>query len=78
MDTNGSVKLADFGLAKVLVFCSLLSPFTLRHFSSIENGMIHSFLALYLTFYVCIILQATKLNDVKSCKGTAFWMAPEV
>ncbi|XP_043705141.1 uncharacterized protein LOC122654952 [Telopea speciosissima] len=35
--TSGSVKLADFGLAK-----------------------------------------ATKLNDVKSCKGTAFWMAPEV
>ncbi|KAL3504061.1 hypothetical protein ACH5RR_033902 [Cinchona calisaya] len=34
---DGSVKLADFGLAK-----------------------------------------ATKLNDVKSCKGTAFWMAPEV
>ncbi|TKY56212.1 Mitogen-activated protein kinase kinase kinase 1 [Spatholobus suberectus] len=34
---NGSVKLADFGLAK-----------------------------------------AIKLNDVKSCKGTAFWMAPEV
>ncbi|CAL0305531.1 unnamed protein product [Lupinus luteus] len=37
VDVNGSVKLADFGLAK-----------------------------------------ATKLNDVKSCKGTAFWMAPEV
>ncbi|XP_058190235.1 mitogen-activated protein kinase kinase kinase 1-like [Rhododendron vialii] len=37
VDTNGSVKLADFGLAKV-----------------------------------------TKLNDVKSCKGTPFWMAPEV
>ncbi|XP_018731980.1 mitogen-activated protein kinase kinase kinase 1 isoform X2 [Eucalyptus grandis] len=34
---NGTVKLADFGLAK-----------------------------------------ATTLNDVKSCKGTAFWMAPEV
>ncbi|KAL6525165.1 hypothetical protein OROMI_030758 [Orobanche minor] len=37
VDTNGSVKLADFGLAK-----------------------------------------ATTLNDVKSCKGTALWMAPEV
>ena len=37
VDANGSVKLADFGLAK-----------------------------------------ATKFNDVKSCKGTAFWMAPEV
>ncbi|KAL5554636.1 hypothetical protein UlMin_042037 [Ulmus minor] len=37
VDANGSVKLADFGLAK-----------------------------------------ATKLNDVKSCKGTPFWMAPEV
>lgn len=37
VDSNGSVKLADFGLAK-----------------------------------------AIKLNDVKSCKGTAFWMAPEV
>ncbi|GAB2291210.1 hypothetical protein Dimus_025469 [Dionaea muscipula] len=35
--TDGTVKLADFGLAK-----------------------------------------ATKLNDLKSCKGTAFWMAPEV
>lgn len=23
-------------------------------------------------------MQAAKLNDVKSCKGTAFWMAPEV
>uniref|UniRef100_A0A5B7AG62 mitogen-activated protein kinase kinase kinase n=1 Tax=Davidia involucrata TaxID=16924 RepID=A0A5B7AG62_DAVIN len=37
VDVSGSVKLADFGLAK-----------------------------------------ATKMNDVKSCKGTAFWMAPEV
>ncbi|KAG6655599.1 hypothetical protein I3843_05G204900 [Carya illinoinensis] len=37
VDTSGSVKLADFGLAK-----------------------------------------ATKLNDLLSCKGTAFWMAPEV
>ncbi|XP_054788911.1 mitogen-activated protein kinase kinase kinase 1-like [Prosopis cineraria] len=37
VDASGSVKLADFGLAK-----------------------------------------ATKFNDVKSCKGTAFWMAPEV
>ncbi|KAI3872480.1 hypothetical protein MKW98_007736 [Papaver atlanticum] len=37
VDANGSVKLADFGLAKT-----------------------------------------TKLNDVKSCKGNAFWMAPEV
>uniref|UniRef100_A0A7N0UN47 mitogen-activated protein kinase kinase kinase n=1 Tax=Kalanchoe fedtschenkoi TaxID=63787 RepID=A0A7N0UN47_KALFE len=37
VDADGSVKLADFGLAK-----------------------------------------AAKLNDVKSCKGTAFWMAPEV
>ncbi|XP_059283113.1 mitogen-activated protein kinase kinase kinase 1-like [Lycium ferocissimum] len=37
VDTNGSVKLADFGVAK-----------------------------------------ATKLNDVKSFKGTALWMAPEV
>ncbi|OMO72854.1 hypothetical protein CCACVL1_17562 [Corchorus capsularis] len=37
VDASGSVKLADFGLAK-----------------------------------------AAKLNDVKSCKGTAFWMAPEV
>lgn len=37
VDSYGSVKLADFGLAK-----------------------------------------ATKFNDVKSCKGTAFWMAPEV
>ncbi|KAF7829879.1 mitogen-activated protein kinase kinase kinase 1-like [Senna tora] len=36
VDANGSVKLADFGLAK-----------------------------------------ATKLNDIKSCRGTAFWMAPE-
>ncbi|KAL3634743.1 hypothetical protein CASFOL_021797 [Castilleja foliolosa] len=37
VESNGLVKLADFGLAK-----------------------------------------AVKLNDVKSCKGTAFWMAPEV
>lgn len=37
VDANGSVKVADFGLAK-----------------------------------------AIKLNDVKSCQGTAFWMAPEV
>ncbi|KAI4320505.1 hypothetical protein MLD38_033980 [Melastoma candidum] len=37
VDASGSVRLADFGLAK-----------------------------------------ATRLNDVKSCKGTAFWMAPEV
>ncbi|KAI4337761.1 hypothetical protein L6164_016137 [Bauhinia variegata] len=37
VDANGSVKLADFGLAK-----------------------------------------ATKLNDIKSCRGTAYWMAPEV
>lgn len=37
VDASGSVKLADFGLAKT-----------------------------------------TKLNDIKSCKGTPFWMAPEV
>ncbi|KAL4580650.1 hypothetical protein LXL04_016850 [Taraxacum kok-saghyz] len=37
VDVSGSVKLADFGLAK-----------------------------------------ATKLNDIKSCKGTPYWMAPEV
>nr|GME12375.1 mitogen-activated protein kinase kinase kinase 1-like [Ipomoea batatas] len=37
VDVNGSVKLADFGLAK-----------------------------------------AAKLNDIKSCKGTPFWMAPEM
>ncbi|KAL7235853.1 hypothetical protein ACSBR1_019189 [Camellia fascicularis] len=37
VDASGSVKLADFGLAK-----------------------------------------ATTLNDVKSCKGTPYWMAPEV
>ncbi|XP_051144660.1 mitogen-activated protein kinase kinase kinase 1-like [Andrographis paniculata] len=37
VDVRGSVKLADFGLAK-----------------------------------------STKLNDIKSCKGTPFWMAPEV
>ncbi|KAD4179420.1 hypothetical protein E3N88_28011 [Mikania micrantha] len=37
VDVTGSVKLADFGLAKT-----------------------------------------TKLNDIKSCKGTPFWMAPEV
>ncbi|XP_028775010.1 LOW QUALITY PROTEIN: mitogen-activated protein kinase kinase kinase 1-like [Neltuma alba] len=37
VDASGSVKLADFGLAK-----------------------------------------ATKFNDIKSCKGTAFWMAPEM
>ncbi|KAI9102971.1 hypothetical protein K1719_023410 [Acacia pycnantha] len=37
VDASGSVKLADFGLAK-----------------------------------------ATKLNDIKSCKGTAFWMVPEI
>ncbi|XP_059648125.1 disease resistance protein UNI-like isoform X2 [Cornus florida] len=37
VDINGSVKLADFGLAK-----------------------------------------KTKFNDIKSCKGTVFWMAPEV
>lgn len=37
VDVSGSVKLADFGLAKT-----------------------------------------TKLNDIKSCKGTPFWMAPEV
>ncbi|KAF9609986.1 hypothetical protein IFM89_019550, partial [Coptis chinensis] len=37
VDASGSVKLADFGLAK-----------------------------------------ATKFNDVKSSKGTPFWMAPEV
>ncbi|KAL9451831.1 hypothetical protein AB3S75_013412 [Citrus x aurantiifolia] len=38
VDASGSVKLADFGLAKL----------------------------------------ATTMNDVKSCKGTPFWMAPEV
>ncbi|KAL9141269.1 hypothetical protein ABFS82_14G091800 [Erythranthe guttata] len=38
VDVSGSVKLADFGLAKV----------------------------------------TTKLNDIKSCKGTPYWMAPEV
>jgi len=27
---------------------------------------------------VAVVFQAIKLNDVKSCQGTAFWMAPEV
>lgn len=32
-----------------------------------------------LTEYTYLFLiQAVRLNDVKSCKGTAFWMAPEV
>ncbi|GER44579.1 protein kinase [Striga asiatica] len=50
VDTNGLVKLADFGLAKVQ------SPYSL-----------------YFSFLIHF-----KLNDAKSCKGTAFWMAPEV
>ena len=25
-----------------------------------------------------VVFQVTILNDVKSCQGTAFWMAPEV
>jgi mitogen-activated protein kinase kinase kinase 1 len=37
VDANGTVKLADFGLA-----------------------------------------EASKFNDIMSCKGTLFWMAPEV
>ncbi|KAG6383951.1 hypothetical protein SASPL_156264 [Salvia splendens] len=33
-----------------------------------DQGVVHRF----------GLAKATKLNDVKSCKGTAFWMAPEV
>ncbi|KAK4481274.1 hypothetical protein RD792_012158 [Penstemon davidsonii] len=59
VDTNGLVKLADFGLAKVRYFvCPSVLSLLLTHFMAFE--------------------MATKLNDVKSCKGTAFWMAPEV
>jgi len=72
VDANGSVKLADFGLAKVL-------------FSSSYFNLVSCFLEVSITaanFFsniICrLLFQATKLNDVKSCKGTAFWMAPEV
>lgn len=73
VDTNGSVKLADFGLAKVLPLPSFNSIFSL----------IISLDMVYWPFYLLTLMdnplvQVTKLNDVKSCKGTPFWMAPEV
>lgn len=67
VDASGSVKLADFGLAKVISFSGTWSFFPSYGFQSLK----------YIIIILCIH-QATKLNDIKSSKGTAFWMAPEV
>ncbi|KAL8205854.1 hypothetical protein R6Q57_009405 [Mikania cordata] len=50
VDASGSVKLADFGLAK----------------------------ARKTQCFIILLSLATALNDIKSCKGTPYWMAPEV
>ncbi|CAN1731791.1 Mitogen-activated protein kinase kinase kinase 1 [Linum perenne] len=70
VDANGSVKLADFGLAKV----SIPSNF----FSVTLQELLKLYEIAFSNAVFFFLLQATKLNDVKSCKGTAFWMAPEV
>ena len=79
VDASGSVKLADFGLAKValfsritFLFSSLSLSLSLSFHGTTNSKMLNAMLWLFL------FSQVTKLNDIKSCKGTPFWMAPEV
>ena len=74
VDANGSVKLADFGLAKVLFSSSYFN--LVSCFLEVSITAANSFSTIICCFF--FFFQATKFNDVKSCKGTAFWMAPEV
>jgi serine/threonine protein kinase len=62
------VKLADFGLAKEVCY------------SACNLQILYIFCMIYplLLFSDTILLQITKFNAVKSCKGTVYWMAPEV
>lgn len=72
MDASGSVKLADFGLAKVF------PPFLCHDLSLFVNNFQNGYLSFCPNINIVINFQATKFNDLLSCKGTPFWMAPEV
>lgn len=50
----------------------------LSNFDSFLNNSQLPIISIFLYCLMHIVFQAIKLNDVKSCKGTAFWMAPEV
>jgi mitogen-activated protein kinase kinase kinase 1 len=62
---NGSVKLADFGLAKEVTFLASMMLFALLQTT---NCLMFNFLA----------IQMSKINMLRSCKGSVYWMAPEV
>lgn len=70
---NGSVKLADFGLAKVCL------PFPKFYFILLFSVVsTRLWIILLLILFVASSFQTVKMNDIKSCQGTAYWMAPEV
>ena len=70
---NGSVKLADFGLAKEVRYsaCNLQNFHVFLFDLSIATF-------LWYNNVLPILLQITKFSAIKSCKGTVYWMAPEV
>lgn len=71
---NGSVKLADFGLAKEVH----LIPIAICAFYFVDT---HSIWLMSLFLYIILLcehLQMNKFDMLKSCKGSIYWMAPEV
>ncbi|MFS7968518.1 putative mitogen-activated protein kinase kinase kinase STE-STE11 family [Helianthus anomalus] len=67
VDASGSVKLVDYGLAKV------------RKTQHIIISMLFSFLPYdYIYIHITCTLPPTTLNNNLSFKGTLHWMAPEV
>ena len=82
VDTNGRIKVADFGLAKqVSTYCfisfvpihSLFFVFLLPMYSILGAVLRKTVLKI-----IAICVQISKLDELKSCKGSAYWMAPEV
>ncbi|KAL2497248.1 Mitogen-activated protein kinase kinase kinase 1 [Abeliophyllum distichum] len=73
VDANGSVKLADFGLAKCWSIQSHIERMELKQKEEkLKNKNYNAFL------FSLVSEMAIKFNDVESCNRTVFWMAPEV
>lgn len=63
---NGSVKLADFGLAKEVSFFFCMNISALSMMLSYGGN------------FLLVGFQMSKINMLRSCKGSVYWMAPEV